>query len=313
MNSKIPLLVIVGPTASGKTTLSVQLAKALNGEIISADSMQVYTGMSVATAVPTLKEREGIPHWLMECIDPTTPFAVADYITMAHNCIQEVFARGKLPILVGGTGLYVDSLVNNIQFCQQSEDSSLRKKLYTQAEELGLEEMHRRLSQVDPAAAEQIHINDKKRVLRALEIYYSTGQTKSAADLHSKTLESPYKPLYIGLGYKNRDVLYERINRRVDIMLQDGLLEEARNAYKQAHTMATAAQAIGHKELFRYFSGDCELNEAVELLKQKTRNYAKRQLTWFTKNQNIHWIYMDETTDPVGQALEIIQQHNCKE
>ncbi len=312
MNNKIPLLVIVGPTASGKTALSVQLAKALDGEIISADSMQVYKGMSVATAVPTLKEREGVPHWLMECIEPTQPFAVADYVAMAHNTVKEVYSRNKLPILVGGTGLYVDSLVSNIQFSEQSDDSALRQELYARAETLGLEEMHRQLANIDPASAERIHKNDKKRILRALEIYYSTGQTKSDADFQSKTAESPYQPLYIGLGYKNRDVLYDRINCRVDIMVQEGLLQEAKAVYAQASGLSTAAQAIGHKELFHYFAGECPREEALELLKRKTRQYAKRQLTWFTKNPNIHWIYMDETNDPVGQAIQIINQHKWR-
>ncbi len=306
MMNKIPLLVVVGPTASGKTALSVQLAKALNGEIISADSMQVYKGMSVATAVPTIEERHGVPHWLMECVDPKDSFAVADYVNEAHKAVSNVFYREKLPILVGGTGLYVDSLVNNIQFSQESDDPLLREKLYTEADAVGIIEMHKRLAEIDPAAAEQIHFNDKKRILRALEIYYTTGQTKSVNDALAKEVDSPYNPLYIGLGYKNRDVLYDRINRRVDIMLQDGLLQEAQNAFLMVNSHSTAAQAIGHKELFRYFSGESTLEQAVELLKQKTRQYAKRQMTWFSKNKSIRWIYMDEVDDPLTEALSYI-------
>lgn len=305
MSKKIPLLVIVGPTASGKTALSVQLAKRLDGEIVSADSMQVYKDMSVATAVPSVEERCDVPHWMIEFLDKTEPFTVADYVELAHKKIKEIHARGKLPILVGGTGLYVDALTQNIRFCRQDEQIELRQILYAEAEELGAEKMHRRLAEVDPIAAKNIHSNDKKRILRALEIFYTTGQTKTSLDSQSKSEQTPYNTIFIGLGYQDREVLYDRINRRVDAMVEMGLLDEAKNAYASYAQQGTSAQAIGHKELFGYFGGECTLGDALELLKRRTRQYAKRQITWFNKNKNIHWIHMDTCTDPVQEALQI--------
>lgn len=287
----IPVLAVVGPTASGKTALAVELAKRLGGEIVSADSMQIYKGMDIASAKPTEAEKQGIPHHMMDFLPPETPYSVAEYVKAARACILEIYKRQKLPILVGGTGLYVDSLLTGTQFIETETDFDLRARLETEFDALGGEKMLEKLAAFDRDTAARLHPNNRKRIIRAFEVYTLTGKTMTEALAASREKPSPFTPCYIGIAYENREILYDRINRRVDIMLENGLLAEAR-AFFQG-TPDTAAQAIGYKELKPYLDGVLSLDEAVANLKRATRNYAKRQITWFKRNPQIHWIYAD--------------------
>lgn len=284
---KTKIICIVGATASGKTSLSVELAKALDGEIISADSMQVYKNMGIATAVATKEEQQGIPHHLIEFLDPSESFSVADFVKLAGEKIEEITSKGKTPIIVGGTGLFVDSLVKGITFSDISADYSIRAELSA----LTNEELYQKLLELDEQAAKDIHPNNRKRVIRALELSMN-GTSKTKQNENSTKEESPYSALYIGVGYKDRQKLYDRINLRVDYMLCDGLESEARTMLDKSGT--TSRQAIGHKELLGYINGDITLDEAVDNLKKETRHYAKRQLTWFRRNENINWLFADE-------------------
>ncbi len=287
----IPVLAVVGSTASGKTALAVELAKRLGGEIVSADSMQIYKGMDIASAKPTEAEKQGIPHHMMDFLPPETPYSVAEYVKAARACILEIHKRQKLPILVGGTGLYVDSLLTGTRFIETETDFDLRARLETEFDALGGEKMLEKLAAFDRDTAARLHPNNRKRIIRAFEVYTLTGKTMTEALAASREKPSPFTPCYIGIAYENREILYDRINRRVDIMLENGLLAEAR-AFFQG-TPDTAAQAIGYKELKPYLDGVLSLDEAVENLKRATRNYAKRQITWFKRNPQIHWIYAD--------------------
>lgn len=308
--AKLSVLAVVGPTASGKTALSVELAKRTDGEIVSADSMQIYKGMDIASAKPTKEEMCGIPHHMMDFLPPETPYSVAQYTETAGVCIREIAARGKLPIVVGGTGLYVDSLLSHTQFIEAPTDMTLRAALDAQFEAEGGAEMLKRLAEFDPESAARLHPNNKKRILRAFEIYRLTGKTLSEAIAQSHAVPSPFAPVYIGIAFRERAVLYDRINRRVDSMLERGLLEEARAFYKGSPE--TAAQAIGYKELKPFLDGALPFADAVENLKRATRNYAKRQITWFKRNGRIHWLYADECTPEqlLTQALEIANEAN---
>lgn len=291
---KIFIPVIVGPTASGKTALSIELAKKYNAEIVSADSMQIYTSMDIATAKPTKDEMQGIPHHLIDFVSPDTIFSLADYVKCANRVIRDIDLRGKMPLMVGGTGLYIDTVIDNITLTETKTDYELRKKLQSQAEKLGNEAMWKRLYEVDEKTAGLLHPNNIGRIIRALEVYEQTGVPISKHNEESRMEKSPYFPVFIGLDYKDREILYDRINRRVDLMLENGLLEEAQEIYNKKDRKDTSFQAIGYKELVPYFEGIKTLEECVEILKQKTRNYAKRQLTWFRKNERINWIYSDE-------------------
>ncbi len=302
---KIPLIAVVGPTASGKTSLSIALAKLLGGEIISADSMQIYKGISIASAAPDESERQGISHHMIEIADPWESWSVADYVNLAKNQINEVHKRGKQPILVGGTGLYVNSLTFGTEFSSAAPDEKVRERLKKEAEELGGAAMLEKLREIDAEAADRLHPNDIKRILRALEIFYSCGITITEQNRNSHNNPSPYDVIFIGITYRDRDKLYSRIDSRVDAMLSNGLLEEARSTLDMDESWGAAA-AIGHKELHRHLRGEVSLNEAVEDLKRSTRRYAKRQLTWFRRNDQINWIYADETEDVVSAALEIL-------
>ena len=294
---KTKLIVVAGPTAGGKTSLGIEIAKAVNGEIISADSMQVYKGMRIATAAPTAQEIAQVPHHLVEFLDRDRAFSVSDFCDLATKAVRDITGRGKVPIIVGGTGLFIDSFVDNIKFTQIDTDFELRQRLM----EKDTDTLYSELISIDPNAAEKIHKNNKKRVVRALEIYYASGKTKSDQDGASRLEESPYEVLYFVIGYKNRDILYDRINRRVDIMLQNGLLDEAKKCLEAEGK--TSAQAIGHKELKPYLDGDISLDEAVDNLKKETRRYAKRQLTWFKKRENAVWLYADENGDIAIDAI----------
>ncbi len=284
---KIKIICVVGATASGKTSLGVELAERLGGEIISADSMQVYKGMAIATAAATEEEQKGIPHHLLEFLEPGESFSVAEFVSLAKKTALEINSRGKVPIIVGGTGLFIDSLVNNIAFTGAGADEKLREEL----SEKSSDELYEILKSVDENAAEAIHRNNRKRVIRALELYYG-GISKTEQNERSRDEESPFDALYIGIGYKNRQKLYDRINLRVDLMLRNGLEKEAREMLGK--TGVTSRQAIGHKELEPYIDGGISLDEAAENLKKETRHYAKRQLTWFRRNDKINWLYADE-------------------
>ncbi len=301
---KTKIICVVGATASGKTDLAVKLAKAVDGEIISADSMQVYKNMPIATAVATKEEQDGVPHHLVEFLDADQTFSVADFVERAKVLIDEITARGRVPIVAGGTGFFVDSLVKNISFSQVGSNAEIRNELAEKSNE----ELFEKLLELDPKSAEDIHPNNRKRVIRALELCMS-GTSKTEQNENSMLIDSPYDALYIGIGYQDRQKLYDRINKRVDLMLEAGLENEARQMLgKQG---LTARQAIGHKELQPYIDGNITLDEAVEGLKRETRRYAKRQLTWFRRNENINWLYADEMSrdELVEKAVDLAKNH----
>ncbi len=294
MNKNKPfVLAVAGPTASGKTSLGIELAKELDGEIISADSMQIYKGMDIASAKPTVEEMQGIPHHLIDFLDRGVTFSAADYVKLAKEKIEDVLSRGKQPIIVGGTGLYISSLLDNVKFSEGGSDENFRAELYKFAEKNGNDALYARLCETDPVAAESIHQNNLVRVIRALEVYHVTGRKFSELKAESRLEESPYDSLIIGLDYADRQVLYNRINLRVDEMVKLGLVEEARALWSESG-MKTAANAIGFKELIPYFENQMTLEECIDKIKQETRRYAKRQLTWFRKNERIRWIILGE-------------------
>jgi len=293
---KQPLLVLIGPTAVGKTRLSLDIAKAWNAEIISGDSMQVYRGMDIGTAKLPLQEREGIPHYLIDICDPEQPYSAADFQAHAADCIADIAGRGKLPFIVGGTGLYVESVCYDYQFADYGSDETFRQEQERFAAEHGAEALHERLALIDPAAACRLHPNDQRRVIRALEVYHLTGQTFSEqqAGQSKESKESPYELCLIGLTM-DRAVLYDRINVRVDLMLEQGLVAEVEGLLaRNVPPHAVAMQGLGYKEIAAYLRGDCTLPAAIELLKRDTRRFAKRQLSWFRHMTDIHWIDMGE-------------------
>lgn len=284
--TKTKIICVVGATASGKTALSIELAKALDGEIISADSMQVYKNMPIATAVATKEEQQGVTHYLTEFLEPSESFSVADFVALAKEKIEIIKSKNKTPIIVGGTGLFVDSLVKDITFSDVSANEELRGELH----ELTNDQLYDKLLELDEQAARDVHKNNRKRVIRALELAMS-GTSKTEQNKNSQLNESPYDALYIGIGYEDRQRLYDRINLRVDLMVEAGLLEEAKAM--QDNKGITSTQAIGHKELMPYLNGEISLEDALEHLKMETRHYAKRQLTWFRRNKDIHWFMAD--------------------
>ena len=306
MAEKIPLLVVCGPTASGKTGLAVELAKLYNGEVVSADSMQIYKGLSVATAKPTSEEMQGIKHHLIDFLEPDEPFSVADYVRLARQCIDDIVSRGKLPILCGGTGLYISSLVDNVKFDESVGNTQKREELRAYAEAFGKHSLWKRLSSVDPEAAAAIHENNLNRVIRALEVYDVTGKTLTQLKKESRLEASPFDSCIIGIGFEYRQALYDRIDKRVDMMLENGLVDEVRSFYGR-YSPSTAYQAIGYKELIPYFEGEISLDEAVEKIKLETRHYAKRQLTWFRRMEGVEWVYADKSEN-YKNFLNIVQK-----
>ncbi len=305
---KIRLIVIAGPTASGKTALGVAVSKALGGEVVSADSMQVYQGMDIATAKPTAEEMQGVPHHLIDIIPPDAPFSVADFQSLAAAAIRDITRRGKLPVVVGGTGLYIDTLVDNVTLSETSPDPDVRRRLEQLAETEGTAAMLETLRSIDPAYAASLHENDGKRIIRALELWETSKITMSEQLAASRRNPSPYDATYLCLDAEDRNVLYGRIDRRVDAMLAAGLEEEARRFFDRCGK--TAVQAIGYKELAPYFRGEITREDAVASLKQSTRRYAKRQLTWFRRRQDAYHLYIDryETAQALCEdALRIIQ------
>lgn len=298
-----PVVYIVGPTAGGKTALSVRLAQHFNGEIICGDSMQIYRDMPIATAAPTQSEKAAVPHRMFEFLSPTEPYSVSRYVADAKREIAAVQAAGRLPFVVGGTGLYLQSLAENITFGEETPNPAVRARLQAEAQQNGAA-LYARLQQCDPAAAEKINPNDQKRVIRALEVYLTTGERISSRAARSRLAGPQYRNLILGIFFKSRELLYQRINTRVDQMLQNGLLLEAAAARRAG---PTACQAIGHKELLGVLNGEEDLSLAAERLKQQTRRYAKRQITWFSKMPGLHPIYMDEGPDPFLQAQQLIE------
>lgn len=303
---KIRVIAVVGPTASGKTALGVKIAGAFGGEVVSADSMQIYKDMPIASAAPDKDEMQGIPHHLIGFADRSRSFSVAEYVKLATGCISEISQRGKIPVIVGGTGLYIDSLLGGITFADE-DTSAVRLELEKEADAVGTEALLERLRAIDPKAAEKLHANDRKRIIRGLEVFAVHGKTPTELNLRSRPDTLPYETTYIGLSFADRDLLYKRIEARVDIMLQKGLLREAERTYL-SRAGDTSVQAIGHKELFPYFAGTEELAACVESLKTATRRYAKRQLTWFRKNETINWINADETDDVFESACNILEK-----
>ncbi len=309
------LICICGPTASGKTALSVALAKQLHTEIISADSMQIYRGMDIGTAKPTAAERQSVPHHLLDVCAPGEPFSVARYVELADAAAQDVLSRGMVPIVAGGTGLYMDALIECSTFSGDETDLSVRKKYQRMAAELGNEAVHACLAKVDPEGADRLHPNNLKRVIRALEVYEQTGMTIDAFNRLHKRPAPKYAALKIGVCPAERQTLYDRIDRRVDQMLADGLLEETKRLLDSGALAGTAAQAIGYKELLGYLQGEEPLADCVALLKQRSRNYAKRQLTWLKRDDNIHWIYYnngEELPAILQEATEYLQKHGVQ-
>ena len=307
--NKIPVIAVVGPTASGKTSLSIEIAKRFGGQVVSADSMQIYEKMNIATAKPTESEMQGIPHHLIGFQPIDKKFSVAEYVQLANECIHKIHNAGDLPVIAGGTGLYIDSLLQNIQFSKEEGNEEIRQELTTLFDEKGAEYMLDWLREIDSETASRLHLNDKSRIIRALEIYKLTGKTLTEQKVLSRLEETPYDVLYIGINYRDRNVLYDRINLRVDLMIENGLLEEAEEFYNISQDK-TACQAIGYKELAPYFRGDATLEDCVEKLKLETRHYAKRQLTWFRKNENVNWVYPDDYENTQEMYIQVFSMIN---
>lgn len=302
---KLPLLILTGPTAVGKTNLSIRLAKAVNGEIISADSMQVYRRMDIGTAKIKPEEMCGVPHHLIDICEPTQDYNVVRFATEAKRLIKEITERGHIPILVGGTGFYIQAVLYDIDFTETEEDTSYREELETFAAEHGAEALHASLAKVDPASAVAIHANNIKRVIRALEFYMQTGTRISEHNEAQHGKESAYNSAYFVLT-QNRAVLYERIEKRIDLMLSEGLLEEVKGLLEEGcKPESVSMQGLGYKELVSYLNGECTLEEAVSILKRDTRHFAKRQLTWFRREREVCWFDKDayENEDAILEAM----------
>lgn len=287
------VLAVVGPTASGKSALAVELAERYGGEVVSCDSMQIYKTMSIATAKPTAEEMQGIPHHLIDFLEPTESFSVAEYVTLAGAVIRDIHQRGKLPILCGGTGLYYSSLIHGITFSEAGSDPAYRKELEQRAASEGAQVLLDELRTFDPESASKLHPNNLKRIIRAMEHYKLTGKTITEQNAMSRMKPSDYDTRGFVIDFQDRQKLYERINLRVDKMCESGLLEEAQWYFAQSG-FSTASAAIGYKELKPYFEGAMSLEEALDNLKKETRHYAKRQLTWFRREENLHRLYADE-------------------
>lgn len=286
---KPTVIVICGPTASGKTALSIELAKKINGEIVSADSMQIYKNMDIGSAKVTQEEMQGIKHYLIDCVYPNERYSVANYKQDAKKAIEEIIQKGKTPIVVGGTGLYIDSLIYEIEYKDIKINEEYRKKLEKIREEQGIEVLYKKALEIDPEAMKKISSNDYKRITRILEIYETTGKTKTQQEAESRLNEIPYNYKVFAIDY-NREKLYERINRRVDIMLEKGLIEEVKKLLEKYNEFPTSMQGLGYKEVKQYLDEDLSKEEMIEKIKQESRRYAKRQFTWFRKNKQTIWI-----------------------
>ncbi len=304
------LICICGPTASGKTGLSVALAKKLDAEIVSCDSMQIYRGMDVGTAKPDAAEMGGIPHHLIDVADPGEDFSVSRYVKLADAAIEEIHGRGKTAVVCGGTGLYMDGLVKGEEYAPPSRPAQ-REYVEHVVEEKGIEYLYEMLKDADPETAERLHLSDRKRIIRAMEVFLITGQPLSWHNARSKERPAKYSPVWIGLNYRDRSLLYRRIDQRVDEMMDRGLEAEVRALLARGvDPKTTAMQAIGYKEMAAAVRGECTVSEAVEEIKQASRRYAKRQLTWFRRNEAIRWLYADETKDLLSAALRLLKNEN---
>ena len=299
---KNKVIVICGPTASGKTALSIELAKQIHGEIVSCDSMQIYKDMNIGTAKPTIQEMQGIKHYLIGYVSPEKRYSVADYKRDAKNAIKEIIEKDKMPIIVGGTGLYLDSLIYEIEYQEIELDEEYRKNLEKEVEEQGLDRLYERAKQIDAKAVEKISPNDKKRILRILEIYHATGKTKTEQEIESRKKEVEYDYKVYALNW-DREKLYDRINKRVDIMIEQGLIEEVKQILDKYDTFPTAMQGLGYKEVVDYLKGNLTKEEMIEKIKMETRRYAKRQLTWFRKNKQTIWLNAE---DKIQDNINII-------
>lgn len=310
---KPPMIVLTGPTAAGKTAASIRLAKAIGGEIISADSMQVYRHMDIGSAKITPKEMEGIPHHLIDVLEPWEPFNVTVFQQLAKTALEEIYDHGHIPILTGGTGFYIQALLYDIDFTKHPGDEVIRQELEQQAKEKGPEFLHRLLCTVDAESAAEIHANNVKRVIRAIEYYRQTGEPISAHNRREREKDSPYEVLYYVLN-TDRPLLYERIDCRVDRMISSGLVEEVRALKKSGCTREMVSmQGLGYKEILDYLDGACTLQEAVCLLKQNTRHFAKRQITWFKRERDVRWLNLPDYGDDVAQVVDkIVQEANEK-
>ncbi len=301
--NKAKVIVICGPTASGKTALSIEVAKKINGEIISCDSMQIYKDMNIGTAKPTKEEMGEIKHYLIDYVLPTERYSVAEYKKDAKKAIKEVIEKGKTPIIVGGTGLYVDSLIYEIEYPEIKFDEEYRKKLEKEVEEEGLEKLYEKAKKIDPIAIQKIRKTDKKRILRVLEIYHATGKTKTEQEIISRQKEPEYDYKVYGLLW-DRQKLYDRINLRVDIMIEQGLIEEVKTILKKYSEFPTAMQGLGYKEVVQYLNKEITKEEMIEKIKQETRRYAKRQMTWFRKNKQTIWLNAEDKQNNINIISE---------
>ena len=301
---KKPLIVLTGPTAVGKTSLSISLAKAVNGEIISADSMQVYKGMDIGSAKIRKEEMQGVTHYLVDILEPEEEFHIVKFQELAKAALEEIYAKGKIPILVGGTGFYIQAVTRDIDFTQAEQETSYREELEQFAKEKGAEYLHEKLREVDSKSAENIHANNVKRVIRALEFYHQNGTPISEHNEEQKQQTSPYNLAYFVLTAP-REILYERIDRRVDQMMEEGLLEEVKSLRERGcHRGMVSMQGLGYKEILAYLEGEYPLEEAVRILKRDTRHFAKRQLTWFRREQDVIWVDKEQFHWNEAEILE---------
>lgn len=302
--SKQKVIAICGPTASGKTKLSIEVAKKIDGEIVSCDSMQIYKDMTIGTAKPTPEEMQGIKHYLIDCVLPTERYSVATYQKQALQAIEEILSNGKVPIIVGGTGLYLDSLIRGITYKEEKTDLEYRKYLEEIIEQQGLQALYNKANLIDPEAMKIISPNDKKRICRVLEIYHTTGKTKTQQEIESRKQEPKYNYLLYGIDIE-REKLYERINKRVDIMIQQGLITEVQQILEKYSEFPTAMQGLGYKEVVEYLEGKTSKEEMIDKIKMETRRYAKRQLTWFRRYNNIHWLNgLENVQDNINTIME---------
>ena len=302
---KPTVIVIAGPTASGKSKLAVELAKKINGEIVSADSMQIYKDMNIGTAKITEEEQQGIKHYMLDFAFPNERYSVSSYKKEAEKCIEEIINKGKNPIVCGGTGLYIDSLIYNIEFLEEDIDQTYRDELNEIAENEGLEKLYNMAMEIDPEAMQKISKNDQKRIIRVLEIYHKTGKTKTQQDLESRKNDVKYNYKVFAINM-DREVLYDRINKRVDKMIDDGLVDEVKSILQKYSQFPTAMQGLGYKEVVEYLNNNLSKEEMIEKLKMETRRYAKRQITWFKKNKETYWINGQNTLE---ENIEIMQEN----
>ena len=301
------IICIAGPTASGKTALAVELAKEFNGEVVSCDSMQVYKSMDIGTAKPTAEEMQGIPHHMLDVAEAYEDFSVSRYCAMASSIVDDILARGKTAIIAGGTGLYMDALIRGNEFAPYPA-TGRREELEQRADQEGIEVLMDWLRQIDPDTAARLHLSDRKRIIRALEIYLETGETMTAHNLKTQSIPPKYSPLWLGLDFAERSELYRRIDLRVEIMLQMGLIDEIKALLSSGiPAKCTAMQAIGYKEFVAALEGQCSIEEAAALVQQSSRRYAKRQLTWFRRNPNMNWLIRGEREEILPQARRLIQ------